>query len=76
MQLKQTLGLAELAAQGDMSVQSMQYGRQQDILNRRAGQFQAAKDARAQATADLVGGIGGLLDAGMTAATGGMRRNG
>jgi hypothetical protein len=49
----------------------MQYGRQQDILNRRAGQFQAAKNARSQATADLVGGIGGILDAGMTAATGG-----
>ena len=53
----------ELAAQGDMSVQSMQYGRQQDILNRRAGQFQAAKDARAAATGDLIGGVGGLLSA-------------
>ncbi len=63
---------SELAAQGDMSVQSMQYGRQQDILNRRAGQYQAAKDARSQATADLVGGIGGILDAGLTAASGGL----
>jgi len=45
----------------------MEYGRQQDTLNRRAGQYQAAKDARSQATADLVGGIGGILDAGMTA---------
>ena len=53
----------ELAAQGDMSVQSMEYGRDNDTLNRRAGQFQAAKDARAAATGDLVGGIGGLLSA-------------
>ena len=52
----------ELAAQGDMSVQAMEYGRDNDTLNRRAGQFQAAKDARAAATGDLVGGIGGLLE--------------
>jgi len=63
---------AELGAQGDMSIQAMEYGRQQDILNRRAGQYQAAKDARSQATADLVGGIGGILDAGLTAASGGL----
>ncbi len=67
---------SELAAQGDMSVQSMQYGRQQDILNRRAGQFQAAKDARAQATADAVGGIGGILDVGLMAASGGLGGDG
>ncbi len=54
-------------ARGAENLQAMEYGRQQDTLNRRAGQYQAAKDARAQATADLVGGIGGILDAGMTA---------
>lgn len=57
----------ELAAQGAMGVQQMEFAREQDTLNRRAGQYQAAKDARAQATADAIGGIGGILDAGMMA---------
>ena len=57
----------ELSAQGAMGVQQMEFAREQDTLNRRAGQFQAAKDARAQATADAIGGIGGILDAGMMA---------
>ena len=57
----------ELAAQGAMRIQQMEFAREQDTLNRRAGQYQAAKDARAQATADAIGGIGGILDAGMMA---------
>jgi hypothetical protein len=54
-----------MAAEGDMRVQNMEYARQNDTLNRRAGEFQAAKEARSQATADLVGGIGGIVSAAM-----------
>jgi len=62
---------AELGAQGSMRVQDMEYGRNQDTLNRRAGEYGAAKDARAQAKGDLIGGIAGIGDLAMTAATGG-----
>ena len=57
---------AELGAQGDMRVQDMEYARNRDTLDRRLAEYQGAKEARSQATADLVGGIGGILDAGMT----------
>ena len=62
---------AELAAGGSMRVQDMEYGRNQDTMNRRAGEYGAAKDARAAAKADLIGGIAGIGDLAMTAATGG-----
>ena len=57
---------AELGAQGDMRIQDMEYARNRDTLDRRLAEYQGAKEARSQATADLVGGIGGILDAGMT----------
>ncbi len=53
---------SELNAQGQMRVQDMEYGRDQDTLNRRAGEYQATKDARAAATGDLIGGIAGIAD--------------
>ena len=59
------LAAQRMAAEGDMRIQDREYTRQQDTLNRRAGEFQAAKDARAQAKADLVGGIGGIVSAAM-----------
>lgn len=59
------LAAQRMAAEGDMRIQDREYARQQDTLNRRAGEFQAAKDARAQAKADLIGGIGGIVSAAM-----------
>ena len=40
----------------------MEYGRDQDTLTRRAGEYQATKDARAAAKGDLIGGIAGVAD--------------
>ncbi len=59
-------------AQGNQFRQTMEYDREQQRQARAAGEFQAAKDARAQAKADALGGIGGLLDVGMTIASGGL----
>ena len=62
---------SELNAQGQMRVQDMEYGRDQDTLNRRAGEYQATKDARAAAKGDLIGGIAGIADNAVTALSGG-----
>jgi hypothetical protein len=59
-------------AQGNQFRQTMEYDREQQKQARAAGEFQAAKDARSQAKADALGGIGGLLDVGMTIASGGL----
>ena len=53
---------AEQIAGGEAAVQGLKYGRAQDTMGRRAGEYQAAKDARAQAKADLIGGIAGIAD--------------
>tara|TARA_R110000764_G_scaffold5313_4_gene21195 strand:+ start:686 stop:1933 length:1248 start_codon:yes stop_codon:yes gene_type:complete len=62
---------SELGAQGQMRVQDMEYGRDQDTLNRRAGEYQATKDARAAAKGDLIGGIAGIADIAAMGLTGG-----
>ena len=49
-----------MEAQGGMALQQQQYGQQQQLLNLAAGRKAAADQARAQATASLVGGIGSL----------------
>ena len=53
----------QMIAGGNMRVQDMEYGRENDTLNRRAGEYQARKDDRAAAKGDLIGGIGGILSA-------------
>ena len=62
---------SELNAQGQMRVQDMEYGRDQDTLTRRAGEYQATKDARAAAKGDLIGGIAGIADIAAMGLTGG-----
>jgi len=50
--------LQQLTAQGEEDIQSQRYLQQGELLNMSAGRLQAAKQARAQATQMLVGGVG------------------
>jgi len=52
--------------------QQFEYNKLQDKTGRAMARANAADAARAQAKADLIGGIGGLLDAGVAAASGGL----
>tara|TARA_Y100000816_G_scaffold101677_1_gene70918 strand:- start:762 stop:2093 length:1332 start_codon:yes stop_codon:yes gene_type:complete len=56
--------------------QNFEYQKLQNKTDRALARKQAADQARAQAKADLIGGIGGILDAGVMAATGGFGGDG
>ena len=58
--MQQEARLQQMEAQGGMALQQQQYGQQQQLLNLAAGRKTAADEARAKATAGLVGGIGSL----------------
>lgn len=58
--LQQEARLQQMEAQGGMALQQQQYGQQQQLLNLASARKVAADQARAQATAGLVGGIGSL----------------
>lgn len=55
----------------DLNNQKLQLQNLTDKTDRALARKQAADAARAQAKADLIGGIGGVLDAGLAAASGG-----
>lgn len=59
--MQQEARLQQMEAQGADVMQQRQYGRQQQLLNLAAARRNAADQARAQATASLVGGIGSLV---------------
>lgn len=66
--MQQEARLQQMEAQGADVMQQRQYGRQQQLLNLAAARRNAADQARAQATASLVGGIGSLAGGVGTAA--------
>ena len=59
--LQQESSLQTMEAQGADVVQQRQYGQTQQLLNLAAGRKVMADQARAQATAGLVGGIGNII---------------
>ena len=52
--------------------QNFEYQKLQNKTDRALARKQAADQARAQAKSDLIGGIGGILDAGAMAFSGGL----
>lgn len=59
--MQQESRLQQMEAQGATAMQQQQYGQQQQLLNLASARKVAADQARAQATAGLVGGIGSLV---------------
>lgn len=58
--MQQESRLQQMEAQGGMVLQQQQYGQQQQLLNLASARKVAADQARAKATAGLVGGIGSV----------------
>ena len=58
--MQMAASLQNMEAKGASKMQEQQYGQSQQLLNLAAGRKQAADQARAQATAQLVGGLGSL----------------
>lgn len=56
----------------ELQQQNFEYQKLQNKTDRALARKQAADQARAQAKSDLIGGIGGILDAGVMAASGGL----
>jgi len=69
--VQQAATLQELEATGDMDIQSQEYSRSQELLNMSNARRYAADKARADATQQLVGGVGQLGKGLVGAATGG-----
>ena len=61
-----------MSRQGDAAVQQFEFDKLQDQTGRAMARKNAADEARAQAKADLIGGIAGIADAAVSAATGGI----
>ncbi len=58
--------------QGEAAVQQFEFDRLQDQTSRAMARKNAADEARAQAKSDLIGGIAGIADAAVSAASGGL----
>tara|TARA_R110001606_G_scaffold12423_2_gene54307 strand:- start:1314 stop:1955 length:642 start_codon:yes stop_codon:yes gene_type:complete len=76
--MQMAASLQNMEAQGASKMQEQQYGQSQQLLNLAAGRKQAADQARTQATAQLVGGLGSLaggVGAGMMGGEGSFAKN-